>query len=73
MFERTFRSLFLRKVNVVYPSTGFSRFDIDPPPMPDVVQPGRTRIIFLVINRYERKKNTRLVIERAHERWLSDY
>ena len=63
MFERTFRSLFLRKVNVVYPSIDFSSFDIDPPPMPDVVQPGHSRIIFLVINRYEKKKNTRLVIE----------
>lgn len=63
MFERTFRSLFHRKVNVVYPSIDFSSFDINPPPIRNLVKPSPKKIIFLTINRYERKKNMRLAIE----------
>lgn len=62
-FEKTFRSLYYRKVNVVYPSINFSSFDINPPPIPNLVKQSPKRVIFLTINRYEKKKNTRLAIE----------
>ena len=62
-FERTFRSLYHRKVNVVYPSIDFSSFDINPPPIPKLIKQSPKRMIFLTINRYERKKNMRLAIE----------
>eukprot|EP00053_Salpingoeca_punica_P010430 m.93758 g.93758 ORF g.93758 m.93758 type:complete len:404 (-) comp15384_c0_seq1:124-1335(-) len=58
VFQKTFRSLTIRP-NVVYPSLNFEAFDKTDIPKADV--PGQ--IVFLSLNRYERKKNLLLAIQ----------
>ncbi|GCB71354.1 alpha-1,3/1,6-mannosyltransferase ALG2 [Scyliorhinus torazame] len=68
VFRRTFRSLSRLQPDVLYPSLNFSALDREAaageqeePPLP----PGRD-LLFLSINRFERKKNLGLALEALH-------
>ena len=64
MFRKTFKSLQNHSLKVVYPSCNFSSFD--KPITGDVnliIKNVKSRVIFLSINRFERKKNLGLALE----------
>ena len=69
VFRSTFRSLVHVQPTVLYPSLNFSAFDRPPEDLEDVVPP-QAKVVFLSINRYERKKNLPLAI-RAFSRLQS--
>ena len=62
VFRDTFRSLEHIEPEILYPIPDFSAFDqpVEPPSV-DLTPPDK-RVIFLSINRYERKKNLSLAI-----------
>ena len=63
-FVSTFTSLRSNRPRVLYPSLNFSSFDdsVLPDESDDLVPP-KAKIVFLSINRYERKKNLKLALE----------
>ncbi|XP_044738940.1 alpha-1,3/1,6-mannosyltransferase ALG2 [Chrysoperla carnea] len=65
VFKNTFRSLWDLNIEVLYPSINTSNFDLfKVVPIQDICHDiPRNAIIFLSINRYERKKNILLAIE----------
>jgi glycosyltransferase involved in cell wall biosynthesis len=64
-FHETFTTL-PADPEVLYPSLDFSAFDIDASDI-DVGVPPSAKIVFLSINRYERKKNLMLALEAMAE------
>ena len=63
-FVSTFTSLRSNRPRVLYPSLNFSSFDASVlSDESDDLVPPKAKIVFLSINRYERKKNLKLALE----------
>jgi alpha-1,3/alpha-1,6-mannosyltransferase len=63
VFHRTFTSLAHIEPDVLYPIPDFTQFDGEvQPPSEDLIPPNAS-IVFLSINRYERKKNLALALQ----------
>lgn len=63
VFAETFKSLSKVKPSVLYPIPDFSAFNKPAEDLPEDVIPNKKQIVFLSINRYERKKNLALAIQ----------
>lgn len=62
VFHQTFKHLSHVQPEVLYPIPNFSSFDMPAdPPTADLI-PTQARIVYLSINRYERKKNLQLAV-----------
>lgn len=61
VFHSTFQSLQHVQPTILYPSLNFAAFDQPPMELENVISP-KVKIVFLSINRYERKKNLPLAI-----------
>jgi len=63
-FAETFKSLKDTNPEVLYPSLNFEAFDkVDPTVEIDKLIPKEAKVVFLSINRFERKKNLQLAVE----------
>ncbi|XP_006887031.1 PREDICTED: alpha-1,3/1,6-mannosyltransferase ALG2 [Elephantulus edwardii] len=63
VFKNTFKTLSHIDPDVLYPSLNFSSFDSAVPEKLDDLVPKGKNVLFLSINRYERKKNLPLALE----------
>ena len=63
IFHQTFTSLQHIKPEVLYPIPDFSAFQKPIQPASDDLVPSGEKLVFLSINRYERKKNLALAIK----------
>ncbi|XP_028673240.2 alpha-1,3/1,6-mannosyltransferase ALG2 isoform X1 [Erpetoichthys calabaricus] len=66
VFKHTFKSLSALQVDVLYPSLNFTIFDTRPNDLEGLI-PEHKKIVFLSINRYERKKNLPLALEALNQ------
>ncbi|XP_072109619.1 alpha-1,3/1,6-mannosyltransferase ALG2 [Mobula birostris] len=65
VFKRTFKSLAHLELDVLYPSLNFAALDREPTGFDTPLLPDK-ELIFLSINRFERKKNLALGLEALH-------
>lgn len=70
-FASTFKSLKNKQPAVLYPSINFKGFNVEVPDKDrENLVPPTAKVVFLSINRYERKKNLKLALESMD--WLKN-